>query len=199
MVLQSAELEQAGLVWYCARTKPKHEHIAAAGLSRNLGLEVFHPRLRMERATRRGVMRVIEPLFPCYLFVRCVLDEHLDDIRYVNGVSSLVQFGQRIATVPDPVVDELRQCFEAEEPMSVEDRLYPGAEVTVAEGALLGARAIVVRLLPSKRRVQVLLDFLGRTTLAEVDRKSVTLENRCVAELMPLLATTPRTRVAAAA
>ena len=49
--------------WYCVRTQPKHEHIAAASLGRNLGLEVFHPRLRLERATRRGQMRVIEPLF----------------------------------------------------------------------------------------------------------------------------------------
>jgi len=29
--------------WYCARTKPKHEHIAAANLRKNLNLEVFIP------------------------------------------------------------------------------------------------------------------------------------------------------------
>src|SRR3974390_1758418 len=29
------------LAWFCARTRPKHEHIAAADLNRNLGLEVF--------------------------------------------------------------------------------------------------------------------------------------------------------------
>ena len=40
-------------LWFCLRTQPKHEHIAAATLTRNLGLEVFHPRLRLERATRR--------------------------------------------------------------------------------------------------------------------------------------------------
>ncbi|HWW02556.1 MAG TPA: transcription termination/antitermination NusG family protein [Candidatus Acidoferrum sp.] len=85
--------------WYWARTQPKHEHIAAANLSRRLGLEVFQPRLRMERATRRGMVRVIEPLFPCYVFVRCALEDHLDQIRYVNGVSSVVHFGQRIPGV----------------------------------------------------------------------------------------------------
>src|SRR5258707_4388583 len=140
--------------WYCARTKPKHEHIAAAGLSRNLGLEVFHPRLRMERATRRGAMRVIEPLFPCYLFVRCVLDEHVNEIRYVNGVSTLVHFGQHIAVVADHVIDELKQCFESEEPMAVRDGLCPGAEVTIAHGSLLGSHGVVVRVLPAKQRVQ---------------------------------------------
>jgi len=57
--LESASIEGSAFAWYCARTKPKHEHIVAAGLKRNLGLEVFHPRLRIERPTRRGVVRVI--------------------------------------------------------------------------------------------------------------------------------------------
>ena len=175
--------------WYCVRTKPKHEQTASTALNRNLGLEVFHPRLRMERATRRGVVRVIEPIFPCYVFARCALDERLNDIRYVTGVSTIVHFGHGIPIVPDQVIEELRQCFESEEPMSVQDRLYPGAEVTVAEGAFLGFRGIVVRLLPARERVQILLDFLGQTSLAEVDRKSLTLENSCLADLLPTLAT----------
>jgi len=195
--LRLTEIQEiASPAWYCARTQPKHEHIAAASLTKNLGLEVFHPRLRMERATCRGAVRVIESLFPCYVFVRCVRD-YLDEIRYVAGISSLVHFGRRIPTVPDLVIDELRQCFETEEPMSVEDRLFPGAEVTVAEGSFLGFSGIVLRVLPARRRVQILLDFLGRTTLAEVDRNSLTLENSCVADLMPSLATTPRLTVAA--
>lgn len=184
--------------WYCARTQPKHEHIAARSLTKKLGLEVFHPRLRMERATRRGVVRVVEPLFPCYIFVRCVLDERLDEIRYLTGISSLVHFGHRVPAVPDPVIDELKQCFESEEPMFVEDRLYAGAEVTVADGPFLGSRGIVVRVLPAKQRVQILLDFLGRTTVAEMNRKSLTLENRRMADLMPLLVTAPAAPVAAA-
>jgi transcription antitermination factor NusG len=71
--------------------------------------------------------------------------------------------------------------------MSVEDRLFPGAEVTVAEGAFLGFSGIVLRVLPARQRVQILLDFLGRITVTEVSRKSVTLENGRVADLMPLL------------
>jgi transcriptional antiterminator RfaH len=173
--------------WYCARTKPKHEHIAAANLRRQLSLEVFNPCLRMERATRRGPVRSIEPLFPCYIFVRC-RNSHWNDIRYVNGISSLVHFGDRVPIVPDLVVHELRECFDAEEPLSVEDALAPGAEVTVAEGAFRGFEAIVLRMLPAKRRVQVLMDVLGRPTLVEVDRHSVTVENRRMADLLPSLA-----------
>jgi len=185
--------------WYCARTHPKHEHLAASGLRKNLGLEVFHPRLRIERATRRGAVHVVEPLFPCYIFVRCVLAQSLDCIRYTYGMSGVVHFGQSIPSVADSVIDELKQCFESEEPMRVEEPLYAGAAVTIAEGSFLGAHGIVVRVLPARQRVQILLDFLGQATLAEVDRKSLALENRCLADVMPLLATRPRAGLAVAA
>jgi len=175
--------------WYCARTKPKHEHIAAANVAKNLGLEVFHPRLRMERATRRGVMRVVEPLFPCYIFVHCVLEQRLDQIRHITGISSLVHFGSKIPAVPDSAIEELKQCFESEQPMNVEDGVVPGAEVTIVGGAFFGFTGMVVRALSAGQRVQILLDFLGRVTLAEVDRKSLKLENRRVADMLPLLAT----------
>jgi transcriptional antiterminator RfaH len=176
--------------WYCARTKPKHEHIAAANLRKKLGLEVFHPRLRMERATQRGLIRVVEPLFPCYIFVRCHLAESMDGIRHVAGISSLVHFGQRIPVVPDAAIEELRQCFEAEEPMAMEDGLVAGTEVMIAEGAFLGYPAMVVRALPAVRRVQILLDFLGRPTLAEVDRSSLKPMQYRAADRLPLLAST---------
>ena len=112
----------------------------------------------------------------------------MNQIRYVNGISSLVHFGARLPVVQDSVIDDLRQCFGSEEPLAVEDPLRVGAEVTVAEGSLLGSQGIVVRVLRAKQRVQILLDFLGQTTLAEVDRRSLILEDRSMADLMPSLA-----------
>jgi transcriptional antiterminator RfaH len=196
MMLPTSEYQQCfEEAWYCARTQPKHEHIAAAGLARRLGLEVFHPRLRLEKVTRRGVVRVVEPLFPCYILVRCKLDEKIDQIRYVNGISSLVQFGQRVPSVPDHVVDELRQCFEDDEPLAIQEQLHAGSEVTVCDGAFMGASGVVVKILPAKRRVQILLDFLGRPTLAEVGRESLSVNQPSMATLMPSLATPARVSV----
>jgi len=176
------------LAWYCARTKPKHEHIAAANVRRHLNFEVFHPQLRVERATRRGVVRVNEPLFPCYIFVRCVIENAASELQHVSGISSLVHFGAKIPTVSDSVIEELQECFEAEEPMMVEDRLSPGDEVTVGHGAFAGLRAYVLRVMPARQRVQVLLDILGGPTPVEVDRHAVVLERDTVADWVPVLA-----------
>lgn len=174
--------------WYCARTKPKHEHIAAANLQKNLQLEVFLPRLRIERATRRGAVRCIEPLFPCYLFVRCLIDEKLDEIKHTNGIGSLVHFGGRIPVVEDGIIEELQDCFEADEPLTVDNRLTPGSEVSVANGAFPGMHAYVLRNIPAKKRVQVLLEVLGQPTPVEVGRESVVLIENTLAHLAPVLA-----------
>lgn len=180
------QIESQG--WHCVRTKPKHEHIAAATLRKILGLETFLPRLRLERATRRGAVSAIEPLFPCYLFVHCVISERLDEIKHANGVSSLVQFGGKIPVVEDFIIEELQECFEADEPMTIENRLTPGSEVAVAGGAFDGMHAHVLRNMPAKRRVQILLDILGQPTPVEVDRTSVVLLENTLAHLAPALA-----------
>jgi transcriptional antiterminator RfaH len=176
--------------WYCARTKPKREHFAAAHLRKNLNLEVFHPRLLVERATQRGVMRVLEPLFPCYLFVRCVLEESLNEIQHTNGINGLVHFGNQITPVADSIVGELQECFNAEETMTVHDRISPGDEIIVGEGAFAGMNAYVLRLMPARKRVQILIEILGGPTPVEVDRRSVVLVKNTLAELAPILAAT---------
>jgi transcriptional antiterminator RfaH len=113
----------------------------------------------------------------------------LNEIRYAAGVSTVVHFGAQIPTVPDSVIDELKQCFEEEqEPLYVEDQLSPGTEVSIANGAFRGFQAIVLRMLPARQRVQILLDILGRETLVEVDRQSVIPENRNMADLIPSMA-----------
>jgi len=57
------------LAWFCVRSQPKHEHIAAARL-RESGLEVFLPRIRFKKHSVRGPVWVTEALFPNYLFAR---------------------------------------------------------------------------------------------------------------------------------
>ncbi len=185
---QLSEPQSGDLAWYCARTKPKHEHLAAAHVRKNLNLEVFHPQLRVERATQRGVMRVVEPLFPCYIFVRCVLEERLNEIQYTSGVRGMVRFGQKIPQVADSRIEELQECFMADDPMTVESQLAPADEVTIADGVFAGFRAFVLRVMPARRRVQVLLDVLGRPTPVEVDRGSVILDRHSVADMAPILA-----------
>ena len=128
--------------WYVLRTKPKHEHIAAANLERHFGLEVFLPRLRLEKLTRRGVVKQIDPLFPCYLFVRCVMEDRMADLQHASGISKIVRFGDKIPQVSEATIKELQCHFAADDTLVVENHLTPGDEVTVTEGAFAGLNAL---------------------------------------------------------
>ena len=178
--------------WYGARTKPKHEHIAAANLRKHLDLEVFLPRMRLEKFTRRGVVRVLEPLFPSYLFVRCAIEESLNDIQHTSGINRVVHFGGKIPQVPNAVIEELQACFESDDVLTVANDLAPGDEVMVAGGAFAGMSALVLKDLPARKRVQILLEMLGRDTPVEVARDVLTLKRNSLAELAPALAASHR-------
>ena len=177
------------LGWYCAKSKPKHEHIAAANLRKNLGLEVFHPRLRVQQTTLRGVIKnLTEPVFPGYLFIHCAMEDCLDQVRHTSGISTIVNFGGRIPQVPQEVVEDLRSCFGSDEMLDLNNQPRPGDPVTVAGGAFMGMNAVVLRSWPAKQRVQVLLEILGRPTPIEVEQKLLTLHRASIADCLPILA-----------
>lgn len=177
--------------WFSAWTKPKHEQIAAAGLRRNLGLEVFLPQLQFKKVTRAGWKRVTEPLFPGYIFVRCVVEERINEIQYLNGIKRLVQFGGKIPSIPDQIIAELQRHFQQNSVVTVEDALSPGDEVNVAGGAFAGMDACVLRTLPAKQRVQILLEILGRPTIVEMGRHLLVARRNTLADLVPFLAVAP--------
>ena len=174
--------------WYVVRTKPKHEHIAAANLERHLGLEVFLPRVRLEKLTQRGLVKLLEPLFPCYLFVHCVIEDRVADLQHVSGVNKIVRFGDRIPSVAETAIKELQRHFKADDTLVVENHLVPGDEVTVTEGAFAGVDALVLKNLPARQRVQILLDVLGRPTPVEVRREVLLTKKNTLADLAPALA-----------
>lgn len=185
---ESPEIRTSQCAWYCVRTKPKHDHIASANLRRNLGLEVFNPCLRIERNTRKGVRRLTEPLFPGYVFVRCSLEKSFDDIQHANGVAALVHFGKRVPRIADAIIEELQRFFPTGEPLPVQDQILPGEEVAMGDGPFTGMKAVVLRVLPARQRIEVLLEILGRPAPLELDWNFVIRENRNgVAHLAPVL------------
>ncbi len=167
--------------WYCVRSQPKHEHIAAAHLRRIEGVrEVFSPQLRVRRGTKRGAVWFVEALFPGYLFCRFAPDYSLQGISTVPGVKGLVTFGDNVPTVAGQVIEELRRDFDAEEIFEVGDELQPGTGVSVTAGPLMGFEAKVIAVMPAAQRVKVLLDFLGREMQAELPYDAVVLNDDAI-------------------
>jgi transcriptional antiterminator RfaH len=167
--------------WYCLKTQTKREAIAAAHLRELEGVEVFCPMLRYRKATRRGKVWWVEALFPGYVLARFVLEKEERAVMYSQGVRGLVRFGDKVPSIPDDFVEVLRQEVArqgAKEVLTVGPRITEGEEVELAHGPLGGVRATVVEVLPARERVKVLLEFLGREQVIEVDLFSLLLPRK---------------------
>jgi transcriptional antiterminator RfaH len=164
-----------GQAWFCLRSQPKHEHIAAARL-REEGLDVFLPRVRFKKTSVRGPVWVTEALFPNYLFAR--FDWHASSrlVRHAAGVSTIVNFGGNVPAVPHEIIEELRAHIGTEDLRVILDNLAPKDRVQISGGAFHGLNAVVTQVMPAKERVKVLLDFLGQQTTVDLEVGAVVKE-----------------------
>jgi len=160
--------------WFCVRAQPKREHVAAGHLRLMREVEVFLPRIRFRRPTRRGTLWVTEALFPGYLFARFDWGRHLRMVHHTPGVACVVHFGRRWPTVPCEVVEELRRRLGEEELRVIPDPFRPGDRARVTAGVLQGLEGVVSRVLPARCRVQILLEFLGRQVSVEIPEDQLT-------------------------
>jgi transcriptional antiterminator RfaH len=159
--------------WYCLRSQPKHEHIAAAHLRQYEGVDVFCPRVRIQRSTRRGLVWFTEALFPNYLFAHFQMTEWCGRVRTCRGVRGLVHFGMDVPEVPGRALEDLRAFMQDSELKTVAYSIAEGDDVEIVEGPFRGQSGVVKRLLPARERVKVLLEVLGGTTEVDLQLTSV--------------------------
>ena len=103
--------------WFCVRTQTKREHIAAGHLRELEAVEVFCPRLRYRKATRRGKIWWVEPLFPGYLLAKFNLAEMERAVTFCQGVRGLVRFD---ASFSKSDAEEIARVVDADQSGSID-------------------------------------------------------------------------------
>lgn len=160
--------DASGRLWYCLRTQVKREHIAATFLTQIEGVEPYCPRISQVRKTRAGKKRFTEALFPSYLFARFSYEEKLRHVVHTQGVSGIVEHGQTKA-IPAHIIDELKESIPNDVLVQNDPSLQPGTEIEFISGTLKGLNGQVLVNLPSRERVNILLEFLGRDLEVEAN------------------------------
>ena len=160
-------------IWFCLKTQPKREHLAATALRRQFGVECFSPRLRFRRMTTRGPVWFVEAMFPGYLFAKFIYSEQHRAVKASHGIQGIVHFGNHLATLPENIVLGLQSRIGEEEVLTVDCSIKVGQPVEIIEGPFRGLEAVVTRLLPAKERIRVLLEFLGRPLETEISTMQV--------------------------
>jgi len=173
--------------WYCIRTKPKREHIAARALEQLEGVQSFCPRLRYRKATRRGKVWWVEAMFPGYIFAFFSRAENERNIVHTHGVMTMLKFGDYVPEIPGSFIAELNEQMQQftegdEDTMTLEPAVNEGDEVEIAHGAFQGFQGTVIEVLPAQERVKLLTEFLGNQQIVETDLLSLLLPNKPIPE-----------------
>lgn len=147
--------------WYCVQTKPRAESTALEHLARQR-FHCFLPRVRLIRLRGGRRSRVVEPLFPRYLFLQARPElESLAPVRSTRGVLGLVRFGGRIAEAPGVLIQRLIADADSEGVILRPDNApQPGDRVRIVEGLLQGLEGVYTQMAGEVRAV-ILLNFLG--------------------------------------
>lgn len=171
--------------WFCVRCQTKREHIAASHLREIEGIEVFCPRLRYRKATRRGKIWWVEPMFPGYVLAKFNIAEMERAVTFCQGVRGLVRFGAGIPAVPESFVEAMKheileRSGTGEEPelITLSPTLEIGDEVEVAHGPFQGMQGTVIAVPSATERVKILLEFLGSPQAVDMDLFSILLPRR---------------------
>lgn len=159
--------------WYLIHSKPQQERVARDNLVRQ-GYDVYLPLAPVRRRRKGRTVRIIDPIFPRYLFI--YLSDQTDDwgpIRSTIGVSALVKFGQVPAKIPDTLIGGLRVREDSEGIQKMPELGFkPGDKVRIAEGLMEGFEAIF-QCQKSNERVILLLKIAENTAKIEIESSQI--------------------------
>lgn len=155
--------------WYAVQTKPRQERAAERNLQQQ-GYSIYSPKVLLRKRKRGKWAKVVEPLFPRYLFIQVDPDQRsLAPVRSTVGVAGLVRFGQLLQPVPDAVITFLQQSENPETHQVHADEWphQPGDAVAITQGPFAGLTAIFESASGEERAV-LLLEILGRQNMIDV-------------------------------
>jgi transcriptional antiterminator RfaH len=163
-------VDAADAAWYLLQTRPRQEFRALEQLQ-NQDYTCFLPTLTVERIQRGKLSASIEPMFARYLFIRLdTVSSNWAPIRSTRGVSRLVAFGDRLATLPGVCIDALRNRA----PQICRHAFAPGDRVAIATGPFAGlegiyqtddgeARAVIlIELMSQPRQLKLAVEALRK-------------------------------------
>lgn len=167
MLISEPDSHHSTESWYLVHTKPRQEDLALVNLERQ-GYMCYLPQIRIERVRRRRAAVVTEPMFPRYLFVRLDSSDQgksWSPIRSTLGVSRLVRFGTRAATIDDVLIDWLRLREQA---MPTQALFQSGDSVIITDGPFAGIEAIY-QTEDAEQRALILLEILSKPVSMQID------------------------------
>lgn len=161
--------------WYAVWTRSHCERLVAEQVSAKQ-FHCFLPEMSVwSKRPGTSPKLALVPMFPGYFFVRHAMDKHsyIEILKVRHIVRILGDGWQRLTPVPDTEIDALQQLIDANVPIFAHQHLRHGDRVRVIDGPMTDLEGIFVRDRPTKGRLVLSIDLLGRSVAVEVDGAAV--------------------------
>lgn len=161
--------------WHAIYTKPRWEK-KVYGLLQEMGFEAYCPLNKVRRQWKDRLKWIDEPLFKSYLFVK-VRDEELSRVRLVAGIVNFVYWLGKPAVVRDREIDTIRKFLnDYQEIQVIPLNVEANAKVKIRQGIFMDKDAVVKKVL--KNKVQVIIQSIGFSLVATVDKSNLTVQRK---------------------
>jgi transcription antitermination factor NusG len=158
--------------WFAAYTMSRHEKCISSHCDR-IGIEQFLPLYSSQRSWKnRTTVDLQMPLFPNYIFVRLLPQDHGPLMR-LPGLLSIVGNGAGPVVIPDADMELLRRIITCK---TIEPHPFmtKGDKVRVITGPLAGMIGVVLKK-GNGLRLIVTLDMIGKSVSLQVDGSALEL------------------------
>lgn len=133
---------QDGRRWYALHTHARHERVVEHRL-REQGIETFLPVVQEVHRWSDRKKTVEVPLFTCYLFVRCALnDKDRTAVHRVDSVLGFVGVRGTGVPIPDVQIESIRTVLTQAPDCRAHPFLKAGQRVRVRGGAMDGVEGV---------------------------------------------------------
>jgi transcriptional antiterminator RfaH len=149
-------------LWYVIHTKRGNEHRVEANLLKQ-GIEVFLPLIEAHQTYHGRMVRVIKPLFPCYLFARLDPKVHYQRVRFTRGVNKILEFSNGVIPISGKVIETIKARMGKNNLVKLEGEAG-GDAVEAASSMFKGLSGVFQKEMSENELHLILLNLMGELT-----------------------------------
>ncbi len=153
--------------WIVATYKINEIKKVESNLS-NQNFRYYLPKIQIEKANSKIKEEV---LFPGYIFINTSLEAY-SPISNTIGIRDIIKFGKYIPSITDDQIKSIDAIVKLSKSNPKIEKIEIGQEAFIASGPLKGTMVKVCSL-PSRKRIDVLLTFLGSLKKVNVSQKNL--------------------------
>ena len=134
----------------------------------NQSFDYYLPKIT---TTRINSGTKVEVLFPGYIFVKTSI-ENYSALKYTKGIKNVLVFGNKISYLSEEDIKAMQLAEDASKQNPVTSQVQIGQDALIKKGSLKGS-IVKICSLPSNKRVDILLYFLGSVRRVSVSEKDL--------------------------